>query len=62
VDGSLTATVLSLFVPVLKHVPEAELGPVQAWLCSALFDIMIWIQMKLMKESHKMQNVMSQAF
>jgi hypothetical protein len=47
---------------MLKHVSEAELGPVQAWLCSALFDIMIWIQMKLMKESHKMQNVMNQAF
>jgi hypothetical protein len=29
------------FVPVLKHVPEAELGPVQARLLSALFDIII---------------------
>jgi hypothetical protein len=33
--------VLSSFVPVLKHVPEAELGPVQARLFSVLFDIMI---------------------
>jgi hypothetical protein len=38
-DIPLAATVLSPFVPVLKHLPEAELGPVQPRLFSALFEV-----------------------